>query len=336
VDYDIGKLGKYPFLSEAREYVGSLGLSLGDLLDHPVYSACVETGRKRLLDAINGSYSPDLSDPLSMQLTVLSYPVARMLVNSLNNRFLLEKYSRGEAASVYRLLDGEDRSVVDEIVSDLKVEYAGGRMPLAEYLRLVKYLVRESGKWKLVNRVVDAGMIEVGETDFKLLLREAVKLRVMEPVDLKNIPDRLKVMAKNLSAPLTGSREVVDIKNVDENALPECIRKMITMLETGTASHNAMFILATFFLNLGLDKEDVLSIFSRSPAYKEEVTRYQLEFLAGEKGGTEYTCPSCETIKSYGLGCSDCTFKHPLQRYRLQARRNKPRKSNLKKSRDNR
>ena len=65
----------------------------------------------------------------------------------------------------------------------------------------------------------------------------------------------------------------------------------------------------------------MLAIFSRSAKYDEEKTLYQLSFITGERGGTQYTCPTCQNIKSQGLCKADCPVKHPLQYYRNHARR---------------
>jgi DNA primase large subunit len=86
-------------------------------------------------------------------------------------------------------------------------------------------------------------------------------------------------------------------------------------LENGTISHNERFIIATFYIGAGLNIDGLLKVFSRFPNYNEEKTRYQLEFLTGEKGATKYNCPSCAKIKSYGLCKAECEVKHPLSYY---------------------
>jgi DNA primase large subunit len=98
-------------------------------------------------------------------------------------------------------------------------------------------------------------------------------------------------------------------------------------MESGIASHAGMFILATFLANLGLTRDGILSVYSRSPKYDEEKTLYQLGFITGERGGTEYTCPTCATIKSQGLCRADCPVKHPLQYYRRHAKKQPRRKA---------
>jgi DNA primase large subunit len=56
-----------------------------------------------------------------------------------------------------------------------------------------------------------------------------------------------------------------------------------------------------------------------NPGFGEEMTRYQTDHIQGETSPTEYTAPSCATMKAYG----DCTnpddlcdaINHPLSYY---------------------
>ena len=48
--------------------------------------------------------------------------------------------------------------------------------------------------------------------------------------------------------------------------------------------------------------EEMLELFKRLPDFDEKITRYQLEHLAGKKGGSKrYYVPSCEKIKLENL-----------------------------------
>jgi len=110
------------------------------------------------------------------------------------------------------------------------------------------------------------------------------------------------------------------IEFIDDKATPKCISHIMSLVNRNEANHNARFILATFLIGIGLKEEEILKVFSKSPKYDENKTRYQVEFLTGKKGTTKYTCPGCETIKSYGLCKADCRVKHPQQYYRRNAR----------------
>jgi DNA primase large subunit len=308
-------LAKYPFLRRSREYVSSLKLSFDDILAHPIYSVVLEYGRDRVVDCIENKFEPTSHDRRA-ELTILSYPIARMLSHAVGKATAM-KHAEGEANAAYPLIRDEDVPVLAE---DLHVKVTEGRMPATQYIRLAAHLARQNPKWKLANHTVDGGYVEVEPGEVKALLREAIKNRVMEPLDLKRIPDALKKEALNLKVRLAGERPQMVVESLEDEAVPPCMSGMISALQSGIASHSSMFILATFLANLGLRKEDILRVFSRSPKYDEEKTLYQLEFITGEKGGTEYTCPTCATIKTHGLCKADCPVKHPLQYYRHHAK----------------
>jgi DNA primase large subunit len=322
---ELRTLAKYPFLRKSKEYVGSLKLSFDDILAHPIYSVALEYGRERVVDCIENKPKPPTGDRRP-ELVVLSYPIARMLAHCVG-RATAMKYAEGEASAAYPLIRDDE---VPMLAEDLGVKVTEGMLPLTQYVRLAAQLARQNPKWKLANHTVDKGYVEVEPGEVKTLLREAIKNRVMESLNLKKLPDSIKKEAANLKVRLAGEKTQMAVESLEDEAVPPCMRAMMSALAAGIASHNSMFNLATFLANLGLKKDDILKVFSRSPKYDEEKTLYQLEFLMGEKGGTEYTCPTCSTIKSHGLCKAECEVKHPLQYYRYHAK-NKPRVINKEK-----
>jgi DNA primase large subunit len=319
-EFDLDIISKYPFLRKSREYVTSLNLSLSEMQKHPLYSAGINLGKQRVLDALNGRINLDLSSNISKELAILSYAVARILVNLTGNRMIISKYAETEAEQAYRFLNEKRGAVPDEIKRDLGLEINNNKIKFQDYLRLSSNLAKQKPDWKISNRILDSGFVRLDGEEENHLLKEAIRLRVLEPVNLSGIPDNFKEIAKWINSTVIGTAKEIEIDKVDRDALPPCVSAMLVSLESGNASHNSMFIIATFFTNLGLKIDDVVKIFSKSPKFSEEKTRYQLEFLSGEKGGTKYTCPTCVKIKSYGLCVADCSVKHPLQYYRGKAR----------------
>ena len=81
-------------------------------------------------------------------------------------------------------------------------------------------------------------------------------------------------------------------------------------------THHQRFALATFLLNIGMDIEDVLNIFRNLPDFNERIARYQVEHLAGIRGGRKkYLVYSCEKMRTLGLCNSSCDVKNPLVFY---------------------
>ena len=315
--YDLAKLARYPFLKDAREYVSSIRINLAEIQNHPLYSDAIEGSKQRIKYRMSARPFVIPDEKLPQELSILSYAIARILINFIGNRQLLYKYASAEAESAYSfLLNEQNRKAVQEEVSkDLSFDPKGGKMHYTEYLRVSANLSKQEPKWKLVNKALAAGYVSVDESEILILLREVIRLKVLEPIDTKTIPDTLKKAANEIAGLYIRKPEDIKIDQVNENAVPPCLKSMMASLENGTISHNERFIIATFYIGAGLNIDGLLKVFSRFPNYNEEKTRYQLEFLTGEKGATKYNCPSCAKIKSYGLCKAECEVKHPLSYY---------------------
>jgi len=313
---DLKTLAKYPFLSEAKEYVASLNLTLDQIREHPLYSSAIDLGRKRVQDALRAEIDSNASDKVSQELAVLSYVMARIIVNATGNKTLLARYAKAESYNAYELLRKDSNEALEKVKGDVGFPLQDEWMSFADFLRLSKDMATEPG-WKLASRALDAGRVRINNrSEVLALLREQIRERVAEPVETRHIPAELKTLAKQLNETLSGTTIKVDFKDLNADALPPCIIKMLASMGAGSASHNHMFILATFFIGLGMKPDDVVRIFSKSPKFDEEKTRYQLSFLSGEASTTKYSCPTCAKIKSYGLCVAECGIKHPIHYYK--------------------
>jgi DNA primase large subunit len=313
---DLKTLAKYPFLPEAKEYVASLNLTLDQIRDHPLYSSAIEMGKRRVQDALRAEISSISQDKASQELAILSYVIARIIVNATGNKTLLARYSKAEAYNAYELLRKDTNEALDRVKGDVGFPLNGEWMSFADFLRLSKDMSTEPG-WKLASRALDAGRVRINNRSEVLsLLREQIRERIAEPVETRHIPAELKAISKQLNETLSGATIKVDFKDLNMEALPPCVVKMLASMGAGSASHNHMFILATFFIGLGMKPDDVVKIFSKSPKFDEEKTRYQLSFLSGAASTTKYSCPTCAKIKSYGLCVTECGIKHPIHYYK--------------------
>jgi len=97
--------------------------------------------------------------------------------------------------------------------------------------------------------------------------------------------------------------------------MPPCIERLIKELQHGeNLSHFARFTLATFLIHAGWTTIDqIVDLFRNAPDFDEKVTRYQVEHLAGKRGGKKYDPPSCARIRQEGLCVADCGVRHPLE-----------------------
>ena len=311
-DFDLEKLSKYPFLKEAKEYVASLKLSLSEIMEHPLYSASMEAGRQRVKEDMNGRASPISEDRLTQELSILGYALARIIVNQTGSKQLILRFAVSEAENAYQLLRKEKEEAVAEVAKDLGFDAKNPDIGYMDFLRLSSGIAKSDPRWKLASRLMDAGRVTIDEPEKLLLLREAIRLKVAEGVSTTGVPESLKRISAEISATYIKKPLEVKLSAVKEESIAPCIKSMLASLEAGMVSHNERFILATYFIGLGLDIDGLVKIFSRFPGFNEEKTRYQLRFLTGEKGATKYSCPSCAKIKSFGLCKAECEIRHPL------------------------
>jgi DNA primase large subunit len=80
------------------------------------------------------------------------------------------------------------------------------------------------------------------------------------------------------------------------------------------------FALTAFLLNIGMKTEDVINRYTTVSDFNEQLTRYQVEHIAGKRGGgVKYTPPNCETLQTHGLCIRKDELckkvKHPLTYY---------------------
>jgi len=283
------------------------------MIEHPIYSACIEAGRSRLVCALHNKDWSGLAEGIELEISILSYPVARIIANLTESRIVLGRFARWEAARAHSFFKSEDTGVLSDLRRDLGFPKTEGGMDFKDYLRFSTDIAKSDPSWKLSNRIIGGGKVVLDDSSELLLLREAVRLKVSEPVKASSAPKKLKEIAIKIKASEGLAESKITTKELEGMQLPPCIKHMLSLLEVGEASHSTMFILGTYFINLGLPIDDVVELFRRFPNFNEEKARYQLEFLSGENGGTKYSCPSCSKIKSYSLCDWDCGIKHPLQ-----------------------
>ncbi len=285
----------------------------------------------------NGVVSPSLDDP---EVEFLSFPVARLIVEIVGDAFLRHRFAVAEAKRSQSLFKDEDEDTLISIATHTfgincgfaKRDIGGRRYPFrihfADYLRYASGF--HDPYWKLVNRVLSRGYVFLVKEDFTRILASAVERRLSEPREppLK-VPSEIKQIVDEVAFRVVAKREKYAFDKVEgevvEEAFPPCITALISALQRSQPlSHSARFTLTSFLLNIGYPIEKVVSLFSEVPDFKEDLTRYQVEHIAGIKSGTRYTPPKCETMRTYGLCLSreECgNVKHPLEYYRRHRRR---------------
>jgi DNA primase large subunit len=197
-------------------------------------------------------------------------------------------------------------------------------MPLPDYVEIVSPL--HDARFKLVNRNVYHGFIEIKKEERYELLRERIRVILRRDLPYK-VPKSLCEQLAPVAEPIKKvyqEQMLQQFGTIEESAFPPCMQALILALTAGTnLTHAGRFALTTFIHTIGMDVTGIAQLYARSPDFDAEKTMYQVEHITGRGGsGTEYTAPACPAMKTTGL----CTHpdahcekvNHPLSYYKIK------------------
>ncbi|MBO8181705.1 MAG: DNA primase large subunit PriL [Archaeoglobus sp.] len=285
------------------------------LLEHPT-----EFYRKRKKDAI---------------ISAVSYLYSRILVSNLDD-WVRRRYAIKEAERYSKSFVLENPLILKLLASDLAVKSefrpkfrselrseskSQIKVHVSSYLKVAVRL--KSPNWRLLNRELKRGYISLNRTDFNRILEEHLRIKLSQK-ELAFVPEIAKKDIDVLKAKAARKRESlpkISFEKIEISKFPPCMRKILADLRAGVnLPHTARFALTSFLLNLGMDVDEIISLYKTAPDFDEDKTRYQVEHIAGAKG-TEYETPSCETMKTYHNCFSDESCKgiyHPISYYKRE------------------
>ena len=334
-------LAKYPFLNEATDYVKSLGLSIEDIRPEE-YGPVLDRAEKRLEEALSkGRITTNIADE---NTEILSFPVSNLILSLTGEERAKRRYALAEAKRAYELLKQESPDKLELIASSAfqwklrRTNMQFGRrlydfsIGLTDYLRNAIHL--KEPRWKLSNRVLDHGFVLATRDEIARLLEEEVRSKVLDRASRStasvNVPTFLGQTiehVRNLTVKYLGNPVHYELPRVPvPEAMPPCVRNLISLLDSGkNVQHMGRFTLASFLVNIGAEQEEIIRVFKPASDFSERMTRYQVEHIAGQRGGrTKYTCPMCTTLKTHGVCYKPdeicATIRNPLSYYKAQAR----------------
>lgn len=340
-----GDLAKYPFTREAIEYIRELDVKVDELVS-PEYVEIINRAEQRVEDALIDRIVK--WETTSMHdVEILSFPMAILLVVAIGDDFLKRRYALAEAKRVDGLLQREEDGKLVGI-AESSFNWRVKRIPKKinqpyDYsLNFVDYLKNAPGfhddKWKLVNRTMVNGEVFLKKDELARLISEEVRKYVQKTVENNpktQLPPLFVQRLERINQVLAQRKESTRLEELPKTAIiaayPPCIKRLYDSLLAGQhISHVGRFTLTSFLLNLGMNPEELLKLYTSISDFSERLTRYQVEHIAGKKGsGTKYTPPSCDTLKTHGLclGPDDLCpkIKHPLSYYRRKIRQMKTR-----------
>jgi DNA primase large subunit len=325
---------RYPFLQAAREAVETADVDLASVVRRE--DAVVDRAFDRVEAALEGE---SVGDPhRRTRVELLSYPVARVLVSLVDEHVLTRKYARAEARTAHDRFSAEradtglksssrERLTLEALLAEFDLSASvrgtqeGYAVEVGTYLDLAAGL--RDDDWRLVHRSLRSGAVPVSESELLVLVREAVRKRVVDGLPL-SVPDPI---AEELSAEAERLRERLadldlthDIDTVVPDLFPPCMAALLDQVQRGAhLEHHSRFAIASFLTSIGMSTDEIVDLFQVNPGFGEEATRYQVDHIRGDTSATEYTPPACATMQSYG----DCvnmddrceTISHPLSYY---------------------
>jgi len=278
-------------------------------------------------------YTPESLNREIARKHIIAYLYSKIVISKLDN-ILRKKFAIREARRYRKMLENEDVEFIKIVGLDfgIKFKVVDGkfRVNIVDYLRGAVKI--KDDEWKLVNRKVENGFVELTKKEFVRLIEEYLKVRLEEKIELDI---DLKIDIEIDRRRVDYDAEIKNIGLVDVECFPPCMKKIISDLNNGlNVPHSARFAITAFLLNIGADIDKIVELFKTAPDFDEDKTRYQVEHIAGMRGkGEQYICPSCDTMRSYGNCNGNCDVKHPITFYRrcLKKKRKKEMKRNKKK-----
>ena len=334
---DVRSLARYPFLRESGQLIKGKGIGLEDLVSDIAYERARLKGKARVLAALERGEVPEppLASEQEALLELLSYPIARMLVASLQEPYLTRRYALSEAVAANRRLQEEDLSflvqVAEELRVDLRSENGQAKMHFSDFLRCTSQM--RSRSWKLINQNVDAGYVVLAKDKAVRVLQNAIQRKIEGELAGMEVNE---LILKGFASDLSEIKAIVeekkekyraeDLGRVRITRFPPCMYQLLAMVQAGeNVPHTGRFALVSFLHNIGMTNDEIFNVFATVPDFDEGKTRYQIEHVTGKISSTEYTPPECATMKTWGLcpGPDETCLRirHPLSYYRIKAKR---------------
>ncbi|MFP4530749.1 MAG: DNA primase regulatory subunit PriL [Halodesulfurarchaeum sp.] len=329
---------RYPFLRESRAAVEDAGVDLEEIVAED--EAVLDRARERVERALTDREIGPAARAARVEL--LSYPVARVIASLVDASIVRQRYADAEAEAARERFEA-DFADEDEIASvgtptlsrdtllrefDLASavrELDGGfEMRVSEYLTYAASLRQST--WRLSTRILDDGWVRVTPDELNTLLERAVRERVEEGLPL-SVPDSIAAELEEPVAEIESTLEELDLTREIDTVVPElfppCMQHLLDRVQQGEhLAHHSRFAITSFLTNIGLSTDEIVDLYRTNPGFGEEMTRYQTDHIRGETSPTEYTAPSCATMKAYG----DCVnpddlcdaISHPLSYYEVK------------------
>ena len=321
---DQKELTIYPFLKESQKLARRHVESLEEFLSSSQGGVALERAKERVSAALMAKkeFQDEKTPNLKPEIEIASYALARMLVSCLGDRSLIDRLARYEAERASFFLATEDPEIRRFVAWSIGIDAGTSTLPVTAYVELVPHL--RDQRWRLVNRDVQQGNVTLEPGEIDELIRERIRVILVDQLPLRVPPaicERLAAVTKEIAA-LRQQQVLEEFGEIKEEAFPPCINALIQAITTGAnLTHMGRFAITSFLHTIGMDTTRIAEVFAQAPDFDLDMTMYQVEHISG-RGGTEYTPPSCATMRTFGLCANrnkDCErVNRPLSYYRFK------------------
>jgi DNA primase large subunit len=310
----VADLVKYPFLSRARHYLARLDIELRELAYFPKIR---EMAKERVLSSIGFTHIDSYQIRKNFENEIIAYALALFYVSVIGEDKLAKLFAKSEGDKVnYYLKNEKHQDVIFEIAKafnwDAKKNDDGSiSISFSKYLQNAsRGRLIHNKKWKLVNRLLEKGMVRLPPYTVARLLQEEVHDRIEESIhqevanptnELQEDIDELKAEYQKRKSQFEQIRIEVKAK---ESEYPPCISSLIERASNGQhLSHVERFTLVTYLLHQSVEIDSIVNLFSKVTDFKEDLTRYQIENLAGKRGSIikPYVTYNCSTLQTHNV-----------------------------------
>ncbi len=326
VEIELETIAKYPFLSEAGEYLKEKKFTLEQFGTDPDLQSVITNAYNRILIAVKGEiYKPNV-EKKDLDRELFSFLIAVILLKLSGMNVLIRRFSLQEARRAEKNLESDLNTRMPSDDYDYKIWKNKRNYHLELAIQIIKkqflmniqkqedyFLVPvvdylqsainfHEQEWKLVNRLVNNGNVFLTSHEAVRLIRNELDNLIKTKIHATTIQDVPESFKKPIADLIQLGNDLTP-KFMETTEYPPCIKHAIDVLNKGeNLPHSGRFMLATYLLNKGQTIEEIAPLFKNAPDYNEKVTLYQLKHVAGNFGsGTKYACPSCEKLRSENL-----------------------------------
>jgi DNA primase large subunit len=323
-------LAKYSFLNEASDYIRETHFEFEEF-NRPEMKHVIDRAAERIEIEITKGLVYEKLD--KYEIEILTFLVTLIIAKSIGSESILKKYSLFEAMRAEKYLTEDlrkernnerKRLLLFKIFEDLfkiNVDLDSKDNNLFK-VRVTDYLIRAPNfheeEWKLINRLVHNGYVYLDADETVRLIRSELTSLIysrVKTMTLSNLPESIKAKVDDLRTKLKPHYEY---RRYQPTHYPPCIKKALEIMNRGeNLPHSARLMLATYMLAIGKSVDDIVILFHNAPDYNENITKYQVEHLAGNRGShTKYSVPSCEKLRNENLcfATEECNgITNPIQ-----------------------